>query len=46
MKNIEARDLILATAVTEPLDGSTQVGLQGLDLEMVMIAHQDAGMNP
>jgi hypothetical protein len=29
-----------------PLDGSTQVGLESLDLEMVMIAHQDVGMNP
>ena len=30
----------------EPLDGSTQVGLQRFDLQMVMIAHQDIGMDP
>ena len=29
----------------EPLDGSTQVGPQRLNLEMVMIAHQDVGMD-
>jgi hypothetical protein len=28
------------------LDGTAQIGLQGFDLQMIMISHQHEGMNP
>ena len=35
-----------AEGEVEPLDGSAQLGLQGFNLQMVMISHQHKGMNP
>ena len=35
-----------AEGEVEPLDGSAQLGLQGFNLQMIMISHQHKGMNP
>ena len=35
-----------AEGEVEPLDGSAQVGLQGFNLQMIMISHQRECMNP
>src|SRR6516165_12157919 len=35
-----------AEGEVEPLDGSAQVGLQGFNLQMIMISHQHECINP
>ena len=35
-----------AEGEVEPLDGSAQLGLQGFNLQMIMISHQHECMNP
>jgi hypothetical protein len=35
-----------AEGEVEPLDGSAQVGLQGFNLQMIMISHQHESMKP